>query len=108
MMMKLHEDLSLQDYAACKDKGVDMFFVDEGPISDVHIRNAITRAIALCNLCPVQDKCLMIAVNNDEEFGIWGGFTSKERKKIFGKKSIVKKKITIEEARELVLWKREL
>lgn len=106
--MKLQDKLSLQNDAACKDKNVDMFFVDEGPISDNNIRNNIIKAVSLCNLCPVQDQCLMTAVNNDEEFGIWGGFTSKERKKIFGKKTIVKKKITIDEARELVLWKRSL
>jgi WhiB family redox-sensing transcriptional regulator len=106
--MKLDEKLSLQEYAACKDKGVDIFFSDEGPISDVKIRNSIAKAIALCNLCPVQDKCLMTSVNNEEEFGIWGGFTSKERKNMFGKKGKTRGKITIEEARELVLWKRTL
>lgn len=106
--MKLDENLSLQDDAACKDKGFDMFFVDEGPVSDVNIRIAIAKAVALCNLCPVQDQCLMISVNNDEEFGIWGGFTSKERKKLFGKKGKKKKSISIDEARELVLWKRSL
>jgi WhiB family redox-sensing transcriptional regulator len=107
-MMELSETLSLTDDAACKDKDVGMFFVDEGPISDVYVRNAISRAVALCNLCPVQDKCLMIAVNNGEEFGIWGGFTSRERRKLFGKKGKSKQDIDIDEARELVLWKRSL
>lgn len=106
--MKLENELSLQNDAACKNKDVGMFFVDEGPISDSSIRNNIIKAVSLCNLCPVQDQCLMTAVNNDEEFGIWGGFTSKERKKMFGKKNISNKKITIDEARELVLWKRSL
>lgn len=104
--MMISDDISIETGAVCKEKGVDMFFVEEGPISDVSIRNAIARAVALCNLCPVQHKCLMIAVNNEEEFGIWGGYTSKERKKIFGKRGKIKKNITIEEAKDFVLWKR--
>lgn len=98
----MNNQLSLQNDAACKDKSTEMFFVDEGPLSDIGIRNAIKRAVAICNLCSVQDVCLMTAVNNGEEFGIWGGFTTKERKKMFKKGD----KIDIEEAKDLVIWKR--
>ena len=97
--------VSLQSDAACKDKGPQMFFVDEGPISDNSIRTAINKAIAICNTCKVQALCLMTAVNSDEdEYGIWGGFTRKERRKHFTEDQ----KITIEEAEEFVSWKRNL
>lgn len=98
-------ELSLQTDAACKDKGTEMFFVDEGPISNKSVRTNINKAVSICNSCPVQDICLMTAVNSDEdEYGIWGGFTRKERRKMF----MEGEKITIEEAKDYVLWKRSL
>lgn len=98
----MSSSLSLQNNAACKDKDTEMFFVDEGPISDADVRSAIKKAIAICNLCDVQHICLMTAMNNEEEFGIWGGFTSRERRKHIGRNV----KITLEEAEDFVIWKR--
>ncbi len=99
----MSNDLSLQNDAACRNKDTDMFFVDEGPISDSEVRAGISKAIAICNLCDVQDICLMTAINNGEEFGIWGGFTTRERKKHIGRNV----KIDIEEAKDFVIWKRK-
>lgn len=93
---------NIRPKAACKDKDTAMFFVDEGPISNSKIRIAISKAVAICNKCDVQIECLVSAVNNNEEFGIWGGLTSKERKKM------IISPITIDEAKEVVLWKRSL
>jgi WhiB family transcriptional regulator, redox-sensing transcriptional regulator len=88
--------------AACKDKGAEMFFVDEGPISNAKIRIAIGKAVSICNTCEVQVECLINSVKNNEEFGIWGGFTAKERKKKFNNS------IDFETALEAVIWKRNL
>ena len=33
----------------------------------------------VCNSCPVQQVCLDQAIANNEESGIWGGLTTKER-----------------------------
>jgi len=93
---------NIKSKAACKDKGADMFFVDEGPISNSKIRIAIGKAVTICNTCDVQIECLVNAVTNNEEFGIWGGFTAKERRKMFGGS------ITFDTAKEAVLWKRNL
>lgn len=99
----MQQELSLQEHAACKNKNTEMFFVDEGPVSNHSVRTAIGKAVAICNSCSVQDICLMTAVNSDEdEYGIWGGFTRKERRKIFSEGE----KITIKEAKSYVLWKR--
>jgi WhiB family redox-sensing transcriptional regulator len=94
------EDISEQ--AACRDKGPEMFFVDEGPISNKSVRLAIAKAVAVCNNCPVQAQCLVNAVNNKEEFGIWGGITTKERKYLMKQKT----PMTIGEAKEFIQWKR--
>jgi hypothetical protein len=35
-----------------------------------------------CHQCPVQRSCLISALQNDERFGIWGGYTPEERKRM--------------------------
>lgn len=37
--------------------------------------------IAICNFCPVRDECLAYAIVHDE-WGIWGGTTKTERKRV--------------------------
>jgi hypothetical protein len=44
----------------------------------------------------------MNAINNGEEFGIWGGLTGKERQKIFSEVS----EIDYDQAFETVIWTR--
>jgi WhiB family redox-sensing transcriptional regulator len=39
-------------------------------------------AKAVCELCPVRQKCLDYALMNGEKFGIWGGTSERERRKI--------------------------
>lgn len=34
----------------------------------------------LCHGCPVISECLTYALDTDQEWGIWGGMTSKERR----------------------------
>lgn len=91
------------DQAACKGN-TSLFYVDSGPISNKSIRAAIGRAKALCNSCSIQVECLVNSVNNKEEFGIWGGLTSKERTKIFEEDS----QIDYDQAFEVVKWLRSI
>lgn len=61
--------------AACRDTFAEVFWpgVGEPPHP---------QAIATCNQCPVQQTCLQWAISNDEEHGIWGGHTPRERRAI--------------------------
>lgn len=36
----------------------------------------------VCRGCPVKDQCLDYALMNGEKFGIWGGTSERERRKI--------------------------
>ena len=38
--------------------------------------------LAICRACTVQDQCLEYAVENSEKFGIWGGLSERERRRI--------------------------
>jgi len=37
-------------------------------------------AKSVCLGCPVQTECLQYALDNDERFGIWGGYSERERR----------------------------
>ncbi|MDU5308733.1 MAG: WhiB family transcriptional regulator, partial [Varibaculum cambriense] len=39
-------------------------------------------AKAVCELCEVRDECLSYALENDERFGIWGGLSERERRRL--------------------------
>lgn len=39
----------------------------------------IQRARRICELCPDRLPCLAWALENNQEYGIWGGMTERER-----------------------------
>lgn len=41
---------------------------------------AQTRAAVICRHCPVVAECLADALDNQIEFGVWGGMTERERR----------------------------
>ena len=46
-------------------------------------RGASTReAKAVCRGCVVREECLEYAVTNGEKFGIWGGMSERERRRV--------------------------
>jgi WhiB family redox-sensing transcriptional regulator len=36
----------------------------------------------ICGECPVRAECLEYALEEDERFGIWGGMSERERRKL--------------------------
>jgi len=36
----------------------------------------------ICELCPVREPCLDYAIENNQEHGVWGGVSEKERRRI--------------------------
>jgi len=60
--------------AACKFSDPEIFFnLDVGSQS---------RAVAVCDQCPIRIECLNFAIKDKLEYGIFGGFTADQRKKI--------------------------
>ena len=39
-------------------------------------------AVFICKQCPLQLKCAEYAIEDDEEFGVWGGLTAFDRRKM--------------------------
>lgn len=66
---------------ACESTDPELFFP---PTYAATFRTQIDAAKALCRRCPQQLRCLRTAVDNAEEFGIWGGTTPAERLSLIG------------------------
>ena len=59
--------------AACGGSRPDELFVRG---ADQH------RAKRVCGACPVQAECLAEALDNQIEWGVWGGMTERERRSL--------------------------
>lgn len=63
------------EQAACRNTSVELFFSDDP--ADVRA------ALRLCRACPVQEPCRQQAMSDREHFGVWGGTTERERRRVF-------------------------
>jgi hypothetical protein len=79
-------DLSL---ALCAQTDPEIFFPIKGD------QGAAQKAKDICRQCEVQKDCLAWAVANNEEFGIWGGLTPKERRGLRERGKPIKRLIPI-------------
>lgn len=58
----------------CRDHDPDVFFVRGAAQSK--------RAIRICERCPVREECLDYALENGIEYGVWGGMTERQRRRL--------------------------
>lgn len=62
--------------ALCKERPDIDFFAE----FDKRDATNLKEAKKVCLACPVRDECLQYAMDNVEDSGIWGGFSSRERR----------------------------
>ncbi|MGY2066061.1 WhiB family transcriptional regulator [Blastococcus sp. SYSU DS0619] len=60
--------------ALCAETDPEAFFPDKG--------GSTREAKRVCTGCPVRAQCLEFALTNDERFGIWGGLSERERRRL--------------------------
>ena len=63
-----------QDRALCAQTDPEAFFPEKG--------GSTREAKRICLGCEVKDACLEYALANDERFGIWGGLSERERRRL--------------------------
>lgn len=68
------EPLSWQADALCAQTDPEAFFPEKG--------GSTRDAKRICTGCEVKAQCLDYALKNDERFGIWGGLSERERRKL--------------------------
>lgn len=74
-------DRSFMDRGACIDLPPALFFPERG--ASTH------EARATCAACPVAVQCLDYALENNERFGIWGGASERQRRRMRTKRLAV-------------------
>lgn len=74
MMAARDLDRDWREYANCKGSSASIFFLDWGSTTD--------QAKSICGACPVQAECLEYAVMTNQKYGVWGGLSERERRKI--------------------------
>lgn len=65
--------LGWQKFGACRNSDEDQFYPERGS------RARVREAKATCATCPVKDACLSWAMATNEQHGVWGGLTRRER-----------------------------
>jgi WhiB family redox-sensing transcriptional regulator len=66
--------LAWQTDSLCAQTDPEAFFPEKG--------GSTRDAKKICSSCEVRNQCLEYALLNDERFGIWGGLSERERRKL--------------------------
>lgn len=66
--------LAWQDDALCAQTDPEAFFPEKG--------GSTREAKKICTTCEVKNQCLEYALVNDERYGIWGGLSERERRRL--------------------------
>lgn len=77
------DSLSWQDFANCRGADADLFFPERGA--------STRKAKAICTACEVKLDCLEFALVEGEKFGIWGGMSERERRRVRRERGTVRK-----------------
>src|SRR5580658_11001821 len=73
-LMSGMEDRGWQARSNCMGVDPDLFFPERG--------SSTREAKEVCRGCVVRDDCLEFAIANGEKFGIWGGMSERERRRV--------------------------
>lgn len=71
---QIEGELAWQVDALCAQTDPEAFFPEKG--------GSTRDAKKVCAACHVKQECLDYALGNDERFGIWGGLSERERRKL--------------------------
>ncbi len=77
--------------AACREDKPDALFVRGAEQN---------KAKSVCASCPVRTECLAEALDNQIEWGVWGGMTERERRALLRRRPSATGRPGLENARE--------
>lgn len=75
--MQLAVAIKTHGAPVCQEIDGELWYPESGGES-----HALRQAKKYCEECPVRAECLAFALANNEEHGIWGGLTVRERQKL--------------------------
>ena len=68
------DELTWADQALCAEVDPEIFFPEKGGSS--------REAKRICSECSVRIECLNYALRRDERYGVWGGMSERERRRL--------------------------
>lgn len=74
LAMVTEDEQEWQERALCAQTDPEAFFPEKG--------GSTREAKQICNSCDVRSECLEYALGHDERFGIWGGLSERERRRL--------------------------
>lgn len=69
--------MTWRDRAACLDEDAELFF-PVGNTNPAFVQ--IEEAKSVCRRCDVVQTCLRLAMESDQDSGVWGGLSEEERR----------------------------
>ncbi len=70
----INEERPWMVFGACRGQDPDLFFPQTALEAE--------HAVAICATCAVRSDCLEYSLEAGERFGIWGGVTEKQRRRL--------------------------
>ena len=74
LLQQEEKELRWQERALCAQTDPEVFHPEKG--------GSTREAKRVCMACPVRAECLRYALDNDERFGVWGGLSERERRRL--------------------------
>jgi len=85
------EEPTWQDFAACAEADPEAFFPEKG--------GSTRDAKKVCASCFVRSDCLAYALEQDERFGVWGGLSERQRRRLHERKQYVPAPVAVSSKR---------
>jgi WhiB family transcriptional regulator, redox-sensing transcriptional regulator len=76
-----------QKSANCLGVDPDLFFPERG--------GTTREAKEVCRSCVVKQECLEYALNNGEKFGVWGGLSERERRRLRRRRNVYSRRLAL-------------
>src|SRR6267154_4842318 len=83
--VSVQEDRRWQERANCLGVDPDLFFPERGA--------STKEAKGVCHGCEVRPECLEYALRHGEKFGIWGGMSERERRRLRRQRALARRGI---------------
>ena len=68
-------------HGLCAQTDPEVFFPDKG--------ESARPPKSVCAVCPVRSECLEYALERNERFGVWGGLSERERRRVRAQRTAV-------------------
>lgn len=81
------ENYDWQLRGLCRDEDPEVFFLPDNARMGEKTKR-VNLAKKVCEGCPVIQECLSYALKSQQDYGVWGGMSQDERRRLLGRKVV--------------------